>query len=522
MKSSRILTGPVLIVLIAGGAALAQVPEPDDTLNITATIPYQAQVASGAAYVYLGDDHTEITNPVVIIEGFDIDNTMGWDFLYETMNQEGMIETLATRGFDAVVLDFTDATDYIQRNSFVAVELINYVNSIIEPGASIAVVGASMGGLVGRYALAYMEDNGLNHNVRTFISFDAPHKGANIPLGMQYWVKFFSIESDAAAEMLGSLQTPAPRQMLAYYFTDPPQSAPTSDALLTELEADLAAVGGYPQLPRLVAVANGSGYMAGQTFGAGEQLILYEYNSFLVDIIGNVWAVPDGGGRMIFDGELNRIWPLPDDYLQVSVTGTLPYDNAPGGTRSSMAQMDSTEAPYGDIIALHEAHCFIPTISALDIETEDLFYDIAGDASLLAHTPFDTVYFPIENQEHIAITAESANWFVDEIERGVYASVATPQVAAPRITLYQNSPNPFTSYTAVRFSLAEAGHARLEVFDVAGRSVALLVDEMLPAGSAQATWNGQDARGRRVAPGIYFLNLSAGGSAVSVKMLLLK
>lgn len=225
---------------------------------------------------------------------------------------------------------------------------------------------------------------------------------------------------------------------------------------------------------------------------------------------------------MIFDGELNRIWPLPDDYLQVSVTGTLPYDSAPGGTRSSMAQMDSTEAPYGDIVALHGAHCFIPTMSALDIDTEDLFYDIAGDANLLAHTPFDTVYFPIENQEHIAITAESANWFIDEIERGVYASVTTPQVAASHITLHQNSPNPFTSSTAVRFSLAEAGDARLEVFDIAGRSVALLVDEMLPAGSAQATWNGEDARGRRVAPGIYFLSLSAGGSAQSVKMLLLK
>jgi hypothetical protein len=522
VKSPRILTGLALIVLITGGAAAAQVPEPDDTLSITATIPYLAQVASGAAYVYLGDDHTDITNPVLIIEGFDIGNTMGWEVLYETLNQEGLIETLSTRGFDAVVLDFTDATDYIQRNSFVAVELIDYVNSVLEPGASIAIVGASMGGLVGRYALSYMEDNGLDHNVRTFISFDAPHKGANIPLGLQYWVKFFSIESDAAADLLASLQTPAPKQMLAYYFTDPPQSAPTSDALLMELETDLAAVGDYPQLPRLVAIANGSGYTAGQAFGAGEQLILYEYNSLLVDIIGNVWAVPDGGDQMIFDGELNRIWPLPDDYLQVSVSGTRPYDSAPGGTRSSMATMDSTEAPYGDIIALHGAHCFIPTISALDIDTEDLFYDIAGDANLLAHTPFDVVYFPIENQEHIAITAESANWFIDEIERGVYAAVAMPRVAASRITLHQNSPNPFTSSTAVRFSLSEGGHTRLEVFDVAGRSVALLVDEMLPAGSAQATWSGEDARGRRVAPGIYFLSLSAGGSAQSVKMLLLK
>jgi hypothetical protein len=367
-----------------------------------------------------------------------------------------------------------------------------------------------------------MEHNAIDHNVRTFISFDAPHEGANIPLGIQYWVKLFSIESDAAAEMLASLQTPAPRQMLVYYHTDPPESTVTSHQLYADFQADLAAVGDYPALPRKVAVANGSGYMAGQSFAAGEQIIFYEYYSLLVDLIGNVWAVPDGGGQTIFDGAINRIWPLPDDYLEAYVSGTRPYDSAPGGTRASMAQMDSTEAPYGDIIALHESHCFIPTVSALDIDTQDLFYDIAGDVDLLAHTPFDTVYFPIENQEHIAITAESANWFVSELERGVYSGVPGSPATGSGIVLYQNRPNPFRASTAIRFSLAEAGHVRLEVFDVSGRSIALLLDEAMPAGAAGATWSGEDRRGRRVAPGIYFLSLSKGDSAESLKMLLLR
>jgi pimeloyl-ACP methyl ester carboxylesterase len=506
-------------MLFIASAALAQVPEPDDTLGITATIPYQGGYASGSAYVYLGADHTSIENPVVIIEGFDIDNSMGWDYLYEAMNQQGMIESLSTRGFDGVVLDFTDATDYVQRNAFVAVELIEEINSIIPPEATIAVVGASMGGLVGRYALAYMESQAIDHNVRTFISFDAPQRGANIPLGIQYWVLFFSIESDDAAAMLASLQTPAPRQMLAYYYTDPPASSPAADPLFDSLQADLAAVGGYPSLPRKVAVANGSGYMTGQAFSAGEQLILYEYSSFLVDIVGNVWAVPDGGEQVIFDGVIDRIWPLSDDYLQVSVSGTRPFDSAPGSTRASMAQMDSTQAPYGDIIALYDDHCFIPTISALDIDTEDLFYDIAGDVNLLAHTPFDTVYFPVENQEHIAITAESARWFIDEIERGVFSSVRGPLASMGGIVLRQNSPNPFATSTALKFSLAEAGHVKLDIYDVRGRNIVTLLDGFVGAGARQVTWNGRDAAGRPAAPGIYFCNLSAGGRSQSVKMM---
>jgi hypothetical protein len=358
--------------------------------------------------------------------------------------------------------------------------------------------------------------------VRSFISFDSPHKGANIPLGVQYWVQFFSGQSAAAESMYVSLQTPAPRQMLAYYFTDPPESTVTSHSLFADLEADFAAVGDYPALPRKVAVANGSGYMTGQGFSPGEQIILYEYSSLLVDIVGNVWAVPDGVGQVIFDGVLDLIWPLPDDYLQVYVSGTRPYDNAPGGTRSSMAQMDSTEAPYGDIIALHDVHCFIPTVSALDLDTEDLFYNIAGDANLLAHTPFDTVYFPAVNEEHIHISAESARWFISELERGLFASVPGRGGAAPGIVLHQSSPNPFTASTTVWFSLADPGRVRLEVYDVTGRAVAMLMDTHMPAGRGRATWEGRDEYGREAAPGIYFITLSAGEERRTVKTLLLK
>lgn len=511
-----------LIVLTAAAAAMAQVPEPDDTLDIAASIPYLGEYASGSAYVYLGASHESITNPVLVIEGFDIDNSMGWEYLYEALNQEGLIETLSTRGFDAVVLDFTDGTDYIQRNSFVAVELINHINSVIEPYASIAVVGASMGGLVGRYALAYMEHNGLAHNVRTFISFDAPQKGANIPLGLQYWVKFFSGQSADADTLLQSLMRPAPRQMLVYYFTDPPETTAACDTLLTGLMSDMAALGDYPALPRKVAVANGSGYMTGQGFSPGEQIILYEYSSLLVDIIGNVWAVPDGGGQLIFDGVLDLIWPLPDDYLQMYVSGTKPYDNAPGGTRGSMAQIDSAEAPYGDIVALYDNHCFIPTISALDLDTENLFYDIAGDPDLLAHTPFDAVYFPVENQGHITITAESFDWFIFELEWDPLASVQAGDEAVTDIVLHQNSPNPFEFSTSVRFTLREGAHVNLGVYDVTGRCVATLMDGYVSAGSGQAVWDGRDANGRSVSAGIYFMRLSAMGETSSIKTLLLR
>jgi pimeloyl-ACP methyl ester carboxylesterase len=258
-----------------------ETPAPDDTLAVTAAIPYNGQYGSGEAYVYLSDQHATLTNPVVVVEGFDFDNDMNWEELYALLNQQGLAESLRADGFDAVVLNFADATDYIQKNSFVVVTLIQQVNAAIGTCGNLAVVGASMGGVAARYALAYMEAHELEHQTRTLVSFDSPQKGASIPLGLQYWVKFFSSQSEEAADMLDGLNAPAARQLLVYHLTDPPGATGEPDPLRASFLADLSAVGDYPVGPRKVAVANGSGLRANQGFPAGDQIIFYEYNSFL-------------------------------------------------------------------------------------------------------------------------------------------------------------------------------------------------------------------------------------------------
>ncbi len=496
-------------------------PDPNDTLSITATIPFEGGYGTGEAFVYLSDTHTSITNPVVVIEGFDLDNTMNWDELYALLNQENLIEEIRSRGYDAVVLNFTDATDYIQKNAFVAVQLIEELKGVVGPGVDFAMVGASMGGLVEQYALSYMENQGMDHKVRTAIFFDSPHQGANIPLGIQYWTDFFSGQSAEAALLLSRLDTPAARQMLVYHLTTPPGSTGAADSLRGALLADFASVGDYPVEPRLVAVANGSGAGLDQGFSAGNQIIDYEYNSFLVDIKGHVWAVPDGGSAMILDGLIDIIL-LPAETMQVTVSGTAPFDNAPGGSRSSMEDMDSTAAPYGDIIALYNNHCFIPTISALALNTSDLFYDIAGEANLMALTPFDTLYFPMENQEHVSITAESAVWMIEEIDAQATSVASAPDLPPARPMLLQTSPNPFNPFTEIRITLSREGHLTVGVHDLTGRLVRLLADGRQDPGRVELTWNGTDLQGHKVASGTYLLRAELDGMSVGRKITMVR
>jgi len=90
------------------------------------------------------------------------------------------------------------------------------------------------------------------------------------------------------------------------------------------------------------------------------------------------------------------------------------------------------------------------------------------------------------------------------------------------LALAKNHPNPFNPKTSIAFSLSRSGPAKLTIFDVQGRAVRTLVDDVLEAGTHEATWDGRDESGTPSASGLYFYRLEAEGEALGEKMLMLK
>lgn len=88
--------------------------------------------------------------------------------------------------------------------------------------------------------------------------------------------------------------------------------------------------------------------------------------------------------------------------------------------------------------------------------------------------------------------------------------------------LHQNYPNPFNPSTTIRYELPSRAHVKLTVYDILGREVVTLVDEVMPAGMHSVRWDGKDAHGDIVSSGIYFYRLKAGGTFEAKKMMLLK
>jgi hypothetical protein len=97
------------------------------------------------------------------------------------------------------------------------------------------------------------------------------------------------------------------------------------------------------------------------------------------------------------------------------------------------------------------------------------------------------------------------------------------EVAIPTsYLLLANYPNPFNASTQISYTLAQPGTITLTIYDVLGRHVNTLVDDVQTAGEHSVMWHGMDRHGQDVGSGVYFYRLSVGGESEVRKMVVVK
>ncbi|MGQ9805769.1 MAG: T9SS type A sorting domain-containing protein [Chlorobiales bacterium] len=96
-------------------------------------------------------------------------------------------------------------------------------------------------------------------------------------------------------------------------------------------------------------------------------------------------------------------------------------------------------------------------------------------------------------------------------------STREPLVKAQEYRLAQNYPNPFNPTTNISYVLPKAENVSLKIYDVLGREVATLVNEVKAAGAYTVPFNASN-----LASGVYFYRLQAGSFVQTKKMMLVK
>ena len=426
--------------------------------------------ATGKVTVAYANGNTSgtIRKPLIVIEGYDpssllkangVNSVPDYDYDYFVQLRDfGAININYTdfrtglnvnfndqlsSQYDLIFLNFANGTDYMQRNAYLVERLIQWVNDTkaVNPTTGIKekniVLGMSMGGLIARYALRDMEQRQasgaatFSHDTRLYISHEAPHQGANVPLGFQYMVKGVANMSIAGVATgadlnpnLGGfaklLLAPATQQLLLY------QTSVAGNNLHNTWLNEYRALG-YPTQCRNVATSNGSECGKAQLFAPYAVLLDVQGNGLLDDpnnnyanatslgvgllaglflpgsfplgfaigyllSLGNyegradfvVNALPNQQQQRIYHGRFLVCKDIVFGALSVcvldyaedkySTASMLAYDSAPGGVYDINKIGGNVVGQLGTSfplplyrIVVQPTFCFVPTTSALDI-----------------------------------------------------------------------------------------------------------------------------------------------------------
>ena len=325
-------------------------------------------------------------------------------------------------------------------------------------------MGISMGGLVARYALAHMTKTlgSASPQTRLLISHDSPHKGANVPLGLQYLLRMtgeanlfgYNVRDiypnyDAAINLLSDPATP---QLLLYTST-----GSNSYSANTFLEGDYKNMvtffsNGPQPTYRFIATSLGN-ECAHPVFSPHSLLVYSDIQGFLnlllitykLHINARAYSLPSlGGTDEIAHFELSSKWKL-FGFITISknvynntayASGSqLPVDGVPGAQNPAYKAIPNFAVDVDlrildvsvIIVGQPTQFTFIPTASALDVTPYDnsaLQQKYVGGlngsypSSSATYIAQETVQGNAAqtNNAHIRFTARNTHWMFNEME----------------------------------------------------------------------------------------------------------
>jgi len=421
--------------------------------------------------------HTCIKKPLVFIEGIDFgyksygfgerdfkcgtmgyrDMVVGKQWNVETQKYEScesiaqvpeILKRYKAAGYDILYVDFYDGANDMDYNSETVIKVIQSIQSQM-CGEKIHVVGVSMGSIVAKMALKKMERRKLNSCVASFTSFDGPHQGANIPLGLQRFVSYLSEVSDDSKYVLEKmLRRPAARQLLELH-----ESVNAGcDIERRKLVRTDTLIGGYPSNMPLLAITNGSGLgskgyikkLDGNFLKPADVLVEIEFKRpFSKNIpwwtstnVATIYAAHKSAGSSYFVAKMFGFFGSKSCFK--SDKSNVQHDHINGSWNNAIGRVNDF-GRLGNLflkaVRFTDKTTFVNTVSALDLKFAKLsnsgqnIHDMAltvNSNSLMMplgsefKTPFQRVFIPQKNQEHAYLDSSAggnAMWLLRELNK---------------------------------------------------------------------------------------------------------
>lgn len=230
----------------------------------------------------------------------------------------------------------------------------------------------------------------------------------------------------------------------------------------------------------------------------------------------DVAVARDGNGLYLANNGALVAYTRPNEFGEWSAADTL---HAVGTYEAVEVDPYSGNLWFSLVLGDDEFH----NIYEMDLETGELVDSvqwIADEGFVAANQlPRDIAFGNLGNDMYVAAMRNSGdNFFPVQKFTRVEAVSTEPISELPSgYTLKQNYPNPFNPTTNIEFTLKEAGHVTLKVYDMTGREVATLVNSNMNTGPHIATFDASN-----LASGVYIYQLQANGVRLTNRMTLIK
>ena len=177
------------------------------------------------------------------------------------------------------------------------------------------------------------------------------------------------------------------------------------------------------------------------------------------------------------------------------------------------------------------------------VNAGEIFISVSANNGSTWSTPTNVTNTPNIEEKHPSLAPATSDslrlYYVRDLKAGSWVTVADwgkapvygifkkgalPNVGikenvsiAKNYELFQNYPNPFNPSTTINFAIPTTGLVTLKIYDVVGKEVATLVNEVRNAGNHSIKYNASG-----LSSGVYFYRLQTGDFVDTKKMFLLK
>jgi Tol biopolymer transport system component len=330
----------------------------------------------------------------------------------------------------------------------------------------------------------------------------------------------------------------------------------SAERILLYESPDRSSVGKFTFRPNSSEVYFGESDIESVNIDTGEHRVVVEGGqdpSWSID--GSYMVFLQNGGLSIYDSSTEEIRSVADgEEIAEGISYLYPSISSDGSHILCKMTNDDTEQDHivtipfeggePEVLSVNE-ECFLPKYSPdgkwilywgnsysfyngrsyswylYNVETSENFYLVDPDSdprhfNMLMKAEWSgdgsKIYYLMEN------LTDYYNIFVLDFDSDRYTNAVTVESETPEsFAVISNYPNPFNPSTTIEFTIPEASHVSIDIYNVAGQKVETLAENEYTEGKHTLVW---DASG--YAAGVYFCTVRSGGMAETVKMVLVK